>query len=311
MLIRILFLLLPILSMGQSLYEDIDNMMIKKQYYQAENKLLNYLESNPKQEEALQHLGNIYILQKKWGEAQDLYHQLVVINPNSASYHYLLGKSIGMNALKGNKLYALFSINDVKNAFQTTLQLDPNHIDAHWGLIVFYTELPGIIGGSIENALILSDELKKISPVDGYLAKGYIYEYEENLLLAEENYNKAIITGRSYTCYNKLISFYKKHEHFYKALYVIEEALQETELDTLHFQYGEISATQQIELKKGEMHLKKYLSSLSIEKEKKWSYYYLALLNNNDTDASRFNNKALDIDPNFKPALKEKKRLKN
>ena len=44
-------------------------------------------------------------------------------------------------------------------------------------------------------------ELEVLSKVDGYLAKGYIYEYDDEPELAEKYYKMAIEEGGSLNCF--------------------------------------------------------------------------------------------------------------
>ena len=44
---------------------------------------------------------------------------------------------------------------------------------------MIYIQLPGIVGGSETKAIKYSNELLKLSPVDGYLSRGQIEEYFE------------------------------------------------------------------------------------------------------------------------------------
>ena len=113
-----------------------------------------------------------------------------------------------MKALSISKLKALGIIGDVKRSFLKAAELDPNHIDARWALVELYVSLPGIVGGSNSKALKYANELQKLSKVDGYLAKGYVYEYDDKPELAEKYYKLAIKVGGSVTCYEKLSNFY-------------------------------------------------------------------------------------------------------
>ena len=77
---------------------------------------------------------------------------------------------------------------DVKDAFLKAAELDPNHIDTRWALVELYIQLPGIIGGSKSKSFKYANELEALSKVDGYLAKGYIYEYDNEPENAEKYY---------------------------------------------------------------------------------------------------------------------------
>ena len=91
-----------------------------------------------------------------------------------------------------------------------------------WAMVELYMQLPGIIGGSKKKSLKYANELENLSKVDGYLAKGYIYEYDNELKLAENYYKKAIIVGGSLTCYDKLTKLYEAENQPIKAIANIE-----------------------------------------------------------------------------------------
>jgi hypothetical protein len=76
-------------------------------------------------------------------------------------------------------------------------------------LIELYIQLPGIVGGSESKAIKYSNELLRLSPVDGYLSRGHIEEYFKRYKVAEQQYKKAILIGGSKISYQKLANLYK------------------------------------------------------------------------------------------------------
>jgi tetratricopeptide (TPR) repeat protein len=114
-----------------------------------------------------------------------------------------------MKAKESNKFAALSMIGDVKELFEKAISLNPKHIEARWALIELYLQLPAIVGGSERKAQKYSNELMKISLVDGYLSKGHIAEYFDRYKEAEQNYKKAIEIGGSKNSYQKLSNLYK------------------------------------------------------------------------------------------------------
>ncbi len=70
-------------------------------------------------------------------------------------------------------------IGDIEDSFKKAAELDPNHINVRWALVEYYMKLPAIFGGSKNMALKYAYQLEQLSKVDGYLAKGYIFEYDE------------------------------------------------------------------------------------------------------------------------------------
>ncbi len=263
---------------SQSSIPDIKKLMDNKQFHKAEQLLSTYLKSNANHVDAIELLGDSYSHQEKWDEAIIEYRKLVVSESNNANFHYKYGGALGMKALSVSKIKALGLIGDVKSAFLKSAELDPTHIDVRWALVELYMQLPGIIGGSKSKSLKYANELSALSPVDGYLAKGYIYEYDEDPELAEKYYKLAISEGGSVTCYEKLTDFYINDGQLGKAIRIIEESGELHKRNAIHYQIGKVCATYNIELDKGKRCLLKYIDDYSVKDgvPKAWAYYRLA-----------------------------------
>jgi tetratricopeptide (TPR) repeat protein len=206
------FLLCPIMAFSQSLFVEVNTLFESKSYVKAQALMETYVASNPSDIKGLELLGDAYGYQKKWDDAIVYYKKLVDYDNTNANYHYKYGGALGMKALSVSKLKALGIIGDVKTAFLTAAELDPKHIDARWALVELYMQLPGIVGGSKKKSLKYADELEQLSLVDGYLAKGYIYEYDDEPELAESYFKKAIKVGGSLTCFQKLTDLYESNK---------------------------------------------------------------------------------------------------
>ncbi|MEZ4795762.1 MAG: hypothetical protein R2785_01220 [Flavobacteriaceae bacterium] len=309
---KILFLfLLPCFAFSQSIETKINELFNKKQFVKAEQIASEYATQNPNDLKAIELLGDAYGHQRKWDEAIEQYKKLVNANNDNANYHYKYGGALGMKALEVSKFKALGIIGDVKVAFLRAAELDPKHIDARWALVELYMQLPGIIGGSKNKSLKYADELEHLSKVDGYLAKGYVYEYDNEPELAESYYKKAIEVGGSLTCYDKLTNLYENEKQPLKAILNIEEAYEKHNKNHLHYQIGKVSADYNVELDKGERCLKMYIENHSAKDgvPLEWAYYRLAQIQKhrvNKQEALKWIDKALNIRSDFKQAKKEK-----
>jgi len=312
---KFLFLLLfPMFGFSQSVVNEINLLFKQKQFIKAEQLASNYVVQNPSDLQAIELLGDAYGYQKKWDAAIDQYKKLINAEDENANYHYKYGGALGMKALEVNKFKALGIIGDVKEAFLKAAELDPKHIDARWALVELYMQLPGIIGGSKKKSLKYADELEQLSKVDGYLAKGYIYEYDKEPKLAETYYKKAIEVGGSLTCYDKLTSLYESEKQPRKAIATIEEAYEKHNKNHLHYQIGKVSADYNIELDKGERCLKMYIENHSAKDGVpiEWAYFRLAQIHKNrqnKLEALKWIDKALDIRSDFKQAKEEKQKI--
>ena len=273
-----LLLLIPFALHSQNVVQETEFLLDKKKYEQAEVVIENYVLDNPNDPKSIELLGDAYAYQEKWDKAVEQYKKLVDLNPRVAEYQYKYGGAMGMKALEVNKVTALFMIDDVEEAFLKAIALDKNHINARWALVEYYVQLPGIIGGSVSKSLQYANELESISKVDGYLAKGYIYEYDDEPELAEKYYKMAIKTGGSLNCYEKLTAFYEKQQRPDYAIQNIEASQKKHNRNALHYQIGKVAAEYNIQLEKGEACLQIYLGNYSAEDgvPKAWAHYRLA-----------------------------------
>lgn len=194
--------------MAQSPMESAEIYFLKSDYAAAKPLFENYLKSNPNHSKTLEYLGDIAGYQKNWDKAIEYYKKLKLQFPKNANYHYKFGGALGMKAKNSNKFKALGIIDEVETAFLIAAKLDANHTETRWALVTLYLELPSIIGGSETKANKYSDELAKISPVDGYLSKGFIAEYFKRYKIAEIHFKKAHEIGHSKTTFDKLYKLY-------------------------------------------------------------------------------------------------------
>ena len=312
----LLLLFFPLIIFGQPELDDVDALFQNKQFEKAEKLVSEYLKNNPNNIKAIEFLGDAYGHQKKWDDAINQYQKLVNIQQNNANYHYKYGGALGMKALSVNKLKALGIIGDVKTAFLKAAELDKNHIDTRWALVELYMQLPGIIGGSKNKSLAFANELENLSKVDGYLAKGYIYEYDNEPELAEKYYKKAIAVGGSLTCFNKLTTLYENQNQPQKAIQNIEAAQQKHQRNALHYQIGKVAAQYNTQLQKGETCLQTYIANHTAKDGVPiaWAHYRLAQIydhKNNKTEALKYIDLALAELPNIKSFKKKKEKLLN
>ncbi|MFC5196369.1 tetratricopeptide repeat protein [Bizionia hallyeonensis] len=264
--------------MAQQTLDDVALLLEQKYYKQAETLVKPYVNANPTNQRAVELLGDAYGYQAKWDAAISQYETLVVMDPNKANFHYKYGGAMGMKALEVNKVSAFMLIDDIEDAFLKAAELDIKHINTRWALVELYMQLPGIVGGSVKKSLKYANELEALSKVDGYLAKGYIYEYDDEPELAETYYKRAITTGGSITCFDKLSSFYEKQQQPEKAIATIEASQKKHERNAVHYQIGKVAAEYNLQLEKGENCLKTYIENYSVEDgvPKAWANYRLA-----------------------------------
>lgn len=203
-----IFIFLFSIQMMASDFEKAEKLFKQEKYSQAEALFEKHLSSHPNHTKTLEYLGDIAGYEKNWDKAILYYEKIKNQFPKNADYQYKYGGAMGMKAKDANKFKALGMIDDIENAFLTAAKLDPKHVDSRWALVELYLQLPAIVGGSEKKATKYAEELQKISPVDGYLAKGKIAEYFKRYTIAEKNYTQAHEIGNSKTTFQRLYDLY-------------------------------------------------------------------------------------------------------
>lgn len=210
----LLFLIIfPFGMQAQNDFEKAEILFQQQKFLLAQPLFEKFLAKNPKNLATIEYLGDINGNLKNWDKSIFYYEKLKNSKPDQANYHYKYGGVLGMKAKESNKFMALAMLGDVKYSFEKAIILNPKHIEARYALIELYLQLPAIIGGSERKANKYAEELSKISPVDGYLAKGKIAEYFNRYKEAEKLYIAAFKLGKSSTTYQKLADLYKNKLH--------------------------------------------------------------------------------------------------
>ena len=202
-------LLFPLLIFSQSDFDRGEKLFREEKFEQAQVLLEHVLVTQPTNLKAIEYLGDIAGRNKSWDKAIGYYKKLKQLKPTEANYYYKYGGVLGMKAKESSKFQALGMIGEIKESFEKAITLNPKHIEARWALVMIYIQLPGIVGGSETKAVKYSNELLKLSPVDGYLSKGQIEEYFKRYSLAEQQYKKAIAAGSTKVGGQMLANLYK------------------------------------------------------------------------------------------------------
>lgn len=306
------FILFPFSLMAQSTFEQAEAYFKIEQFSKAETLFKQYLKDHPSHLKTIEYLGDIAGYAKDWDTAIEYYKILLESDDSNANYHFKYGGSLGMKALEISRIRALSYVGDIKEHFEKAAKLDPKHIEVRWALVEYYIQLPGIIGGSEKKAIKYANELGKISPVDGYLANGYIAEYSNRPKDAEIFYKKAIEVGGSPHTYEKLTNLYENNQQPKEAIEIASKSLKIHKRNQLNYQIGKIAAQYNLDAELGINCLQTYIKNHSAKDgvPKDWAYYRLAQIYKNlgqkDT-ALQWIDKALASRPDFKEAQKEKK----
>lgn len=121
-------------------------------------------------------LGIIAMSRNAFADAYEIFNGVADDLPQDADTQYWLGASAGSMAANVSLFRAAGYARKTKRAFQRAIELDPEHVAAHQGLISYYLQAPGMLGGDKDEAIALSERLTAFAPVDGKLQQAAIYD---------------------------------------------------------------------------------------------------------------------------------------
>jgi predicted Zn-dependent protease len=100
----------------------------------------------------------------QWDAAIEACQQAARLDPHNSDNHMWLGRAFGEKADKASFMSAFSLGKRVLSEFETAVQLDPRNGEALSDLGQFYIEAPAIIGGGMDKAESVAQQLEHFSP---------------------------------------------------------------------------------------------------------------------------------------------------
>jgi tetratricopeptide (TPR) repeat protein len=167
------------------------------------------LKARPSDARTYYYLSRVRLAYGDHDGAAAMAERAVSLDGRSADAHYALAAANGRKAQQAG-LFSRFGLaRRFRKEAETAVALDPRHLAARDGLIEFHLQAPGIVGGDRSRAVALAEEILRIDPCRGYLAKARIARADKQLGEAEALLNKAVQADpASYEAHVTVAAFY-------------------------------------------------------------------------------------------------------
>ncbi len=250
-----------------------------RKFPEARQMFESILKSNEKNDTAAFYVGRISLMQDDYEAAIDWLKKAVEMNPDQSDYHLWLGHAYGIKAQRASIFKKPGAAKNVKKQYEKAVALDPENLQARFGLLQFHMMAPGIMGGDKDEGRAQAEEIQKRDSLMGHQAMGLIYEMDEKLDLAEKEYQSMVAAKPdSLNLQYRLGFFFKRTKKYDKATDVFEKIIaQKPGESTAYFQIGQISAETGEGLESAESMMKKYFETEPAENKMRLGYGHFVL----------------------------------
>ena len=275
-----------------------------------------WVKANPKNADAWVLLTRARLQADKNEAAIDSAEKAVALAPNNAQAQFWLGNSYGSHIGEVGMLSKMSMAPKLRDAFEQTVKLDPNNLDARESLLQFYLQAPSIAGGGKDKALAQANEIGKRDAARGYRAKAQIQLADKDAAGALKSYEAAYAAKPSDkntrmalgVAYQQAGRWNDAFRHF-RAW-----AAQDANAGLAWYQIGRTSVLSGLQLNEGIAALQKYLlmPHAGDEPPNKNAYHRLGQLYakaGKRAEAKAAFQAALKLDPNFKDVKDELAKL--
>jgi len=136
--------------------------------------------------------GRAYYLMGEFKKAQESFEAATKHDPTSSEAQHWLGRAYGKRAETSNPFQAPGLASNARKSFEKAVALNPNNLEAVNDLFTYYLEAPGFLGGGLDKAMALAEQLKSKDPVEYHYAAAQIAERRKEYNIAEAQLRKAV-----------------------------------------------------------------------------------------------------------------------
>lgn len=205
----------------------IQALINNRRYGDARDQVNAQLGHVPSDDAAMHCMGRILIEKGDATKAVGWFEKAVNRNGNNGSHHLWLGNALATSAEKASALRRPFIARRFKTEMNIAISLDPTLVEARRMLVMFYSMVPGFMGGDMAKAKEQAVEIAKLNPMRGHSAAGAIAEREKDYPRAEREFLAAMsFHPDSVAGYYASGAFYRRRERWAESIAMLEKALK-------------------------------------------------------------------------------------
>lgn len=169
------------LAQARKLYQFTD--------YQGSLRALQRVE--PKDGPALELIGRNHFMLGEYKKASEFLEKAAAADPENSDYQDWLGRAFGRRAETSSPFTAPALANKARQHFEKAVQLEPQNHDALSDLFEYYLDAPGFLGGGMDKAKTIAEQMETMDPAEGQWEQARLAEKKKEFGTAEEHLQRA------------------------------------------------------------------------------------------------------------------------
>jgi len=157
--------------------------------YDTSLKILQAIQ--PKDAPVHELIGRNHYMQGEYKKATESLEKAVAADPDNSNYELWLGRAFGRRAETASPFTAPPNAKKARQHFEKAVQLNARNMEALSDLFEYYLEAPGFLGGGLDKALGVADQMASLDPVEGHWAQARLAEKRKEFGSAEEHLQRA------------------------------------------------------------------------------------------------------------------------
>jgi len=141
---------------------------------------------------ALLLIGQNYFMMGDLNRAAEFFQQAVTSDPNSSANYLWLGRAYARQAEAASMFNALGLATKCRQNLEKAVELDHKNLEAANDLFEFYLEAPAFLGGGLEKAVRLADQIAALDAAEGQYSQARIAEKKKDSAHAEIHLRRAM-----------------------------------------------------------------------------------------------------------------------
>ncbi|HAS39745.1 MAG TPA: hypothetical protein DCS93_04670 [Microscillaceae bacterium] len=264
--------------------------------------------------------GKQQFAQKKYETAIASFKKATEAEPNKEANYMWLARAYNQRMKQTSNFMKKGALaRKMKNAYKKAVEVAPQSVDARYSLAMYYTNAPGIAGGSFAKAEEQATAIIKLDKGKGYELLGVIHQSKKDYAAAEKAYRKGLqFSDNQAKLYQRLGMLLQAQKQYVRAFQEFGHAIKADKnyLDA-YYQYARTAVFAQMQMSKGIKYLRYYVSKASAKNTKVvaptyawWRMGQLYELQQDTVQAKQAYQKALQLNANNKQAKAALEKLK-